>query len=322
MSHEVETAFYREIPAWHGEGTVTLDGQVTSSEEALREAGCEWLVRKEPVYWFDEGSPDERAIVIPDQYAIIRDSDQSFLGFVGSVFEPLQNIDAFKWFDPLVEKGDFVYEAAGSLRKGQIIFILASRTDQAMLSVTGGDQIKRYFTLTFGHSGNLAVHLGNTDVRIVCMNTVRAALSAGGLISIKHTSNMPEALQTVQDMVVREQSQFEATVEQYQRLAELGCDKELLRKYVRTVFYGPKFENDEKKGARVVASVVENFKHYNFEAETVEEGKTMWDGFNAITAYLSHEYGRTDDARLSNLWLGKNAKIINSAVETAMEMAA
>jgi hypothetical protein len=55
---------------------------------------------------------------------------------------------------------------------------------------------------------------------------------------------------------------------------------------------------------------------------TIEEGKTLWDGYNGVTEYLGTEYGRTHATRLDALWFGASAQLSQKALEVALTMAA
>ena len=91
MSHEFESGFFVNTPAWHRLGTM-LDNPPTTSE-AIKAAGLDWTVLEEPIYQVEEGD-------IPSQIAgykaLIRDRDRSVLSVVSQSYQPLQNRDAFR----------------------------------------------------------------------------------------------------------------------------------------------------------------------------------------------------------------------------------
>ena len=56
--------------------------------------------------------------------------------------------------------------------------------------VTKGDPIERYILLTNSHDGSGSVMALMTPVRVVCWNTLSAAISgAKNLVKIRHTKN-------------------------------------------------------------------------------------------------------------------------------------
>src|SRR5438067_1000030 len=94
-------AWNRETgPPWHGKGT-PLEGLATA-EECIRAAGLDWVVAKIPLRLSDEGS-----LAVPGVMAVVR-TDLAFtdrrriLGIVGEEYSPLQNWEAFEFFDSVV----------------------------------------------------------------------------------------------------------------------------------------------------------------------------------------------------------------------------
>ena len=84
--------------------------------------------------------------------------DNRILGIVGPRWTPLQNRDAFKIFEPLVESGDLQIHTAGSLRNGERIWALC-QLNQDNSEIVKGDEIAKFALLSNGHDGKLAVHL-------------------------------------------------------------------------------------------------------------------------------------------------------------------
>ena len=46
---------------------------------------------------------------------------------------------------------------------------------------------------------------------------------------------------------------------------------------------------------------------------------TMWGAYNAVTEYLTHEYGNSDDKRLYNNWFGSSLRTNDQALKVALE---
>ena len=82
-------------------------------------AGLDWEVVKAPLYISGIG----RLIPMEDCFAIVRKdhldrADCRPFGLVGRDYEPLQNRDAFKFFDPLLREGHVTFETAGASGAG------------------------------------------------------------------------------------------------------------------------------------------------------------------------------------------------------------
>ena len=105
MSHELEikngeaSMFYTGDTPWHGLGT-KLDRPATA-KEAMVAAKLDWEVTKMPLFVHGDGKPTK----IYNKYGVVRKDlcdgkDCRVLGVVGSQYTPLQNKEAFEFFDP------------------------------------------------------------------------------------------------------------------------------------------------------------------------------------------------------------------------------
>ena len=119
MSHEFESGFFVSQPAWHGLGSVLNNPPSIAS--AIEEASLDWQVEEEPIF-FGQG---EELKQIESHKSLIRSTDRKVLGVVSQSYQPLQNIDAFNFFDFLIHDNDVSLEAAGSLKEGKRVWVLA-----------------------------------------------------------------------------------------------------------------------------------------------------------------------------------------------------
>src|SRR5690606_9748906 len=99
-----------------------IEGYPTSAE-ALTFAGLNYTVEKRSLFLFGNenlpADPENKTgypkIEVPDHYATIRTDTQEVLGVVGKDYEVVQNVDAFRFFDAIVEGDGVLYETAGAL---------------------------------------------------------------------------------------------------------------------------------------------------------------------------------------------------------------
>lgn len=89
MAHQIESMLYVGATPWHKLGT-RLDAPPTVAD-GIRAAGLDWTVRLDPLQTADGAAVDA--------FATRRDSDGKVLGVVGPQYRPLQNVDAFGFFD-------------------------------------------------------------------------------------------------------------------------------------------------------------------------------------------------------------------------------
>jgi len=166
--HEVENMFYVGDVPWHGLGMPLED--TPTIEDAIIYAGLDWDVSR--IQLVMEGTD----IQVP-AFANVRSTDRKVLGVVGPSYRPLQNLDAFQWFQPYLDSGDVALETAGSLRDGRHIWILA-RIKQDPIEIVKNDPVAAYILLSNSHNGTASIRAGFSAIRAVCMNTLAAAHDA------------------------------------------------------------------------------------------------------------------------------------------------
>src|ERR1700754_3925298 len=95
-----------------------------SSAEAIQEAGLDFEVLKRPNI---HPLPSGVNIISDNSYFTFRTDTEAILGDkIGSDYEVVQNVDAFAFFDSIVQNyGGINYESAGSLGYGALTYITA-----------------------------------------------------------------------------------------------------------------------------------------------------------------------------------------------------
>ena len=156
--------------AWHGLGQIVED--YPTSAEALTVAGLDFTVRKAPNI---HRLPDGREEISKTSFFTYRTDNGAILGGkLGADYQIVQNTDAFTFFDEIVGGDGIMYETAGALGQGERIFITAKLPDY--IRVGNNDLIEKYLFLTTSHDGFGSITAAFTPIRVVCNNTLNAAL--------------------------------------------------------------------------------------------------------------------------------------------------
>jgi phage/plasmid-like protein (TIGR03299 family) len=312
MAHEVESMVYVGDTPWHGLGVAVPEEKRLKIHEAIAAAGLDWRVEKRRL--FAEGGGEIQAGLL-DHYATVRDKDNAVLGVVGRDYEPLQNSEAFEWFQPFLDEELAYIETAGSLKGGTKIWVLA-KIENSTLGVGENDPICNYILLSNSHDGSLAVRVGFTPIRVVCNNTLRAAhkSEASRLLKVRHNRNVVEHLEEIRGIMNLAQAEFAAAGDDYRQLAKKKISATMLKDYVITVF-GIK----EPKRSEVIPKVVNLFESGRGAREAES---TLWGAYNAVNEYLNYYRCQTLDNRMDSLWFGESDRIKALALQTALKMAA
>ena len=175
MAHMIETvngkaqmAYAGETP-WHGLGTkVSAD---LSPEQMLEAAGLDWSVEKIPAYAKIAGKQ-----VAIGQSALVRSMDDKILDVVSDDWNPVQNAEAFEFFNEFVAAGDMEMHTAGSLKDGQIVWGLAKVKES--FELFKGDKIDSYLLFSNFHKYGFSTDVRFTPIRVVCNNTLTLSLNS------------------------------------------------------------------------------------------------------------------------------------------------
>lgn len=310
---------------WHGLGT-QLEKPVTSAE-AIRAANLDWEVEKAPLV--------SAGLQIERRYGIVKyrkGEAEKVLGVVGGNYTPLQNCEAFEFFDSIVGEKAAIYHTAGSLDGDKRIWILAKLPEP--IRVLGDDITDKFLLLSNSHDGTSAVRVMFTPVRVVCQNTLSLAQRNGKYISVPHRRDVKERLAASKDLLRIINNEYGEIERRCQRFAAIKMNTKRLVIFLETLFPYPdephRFVTDRQaaRHEQLVKQVKEDrlWSEYFFSEGKGNQGTavagTLWAALNGVTEYVDHRaIQRTASKRLSSLWFGKDAAIKRRAYDIAMEKA-
>lgn len=298
MSHEVETMFSRTVP-WHGLGTVT--GEALRAEDAIRAAGLDWTVAKRPVKYNFGGSlqTDNR------HFVTVRESDGQAFGIVGTEFVPLQNVEAFEVLDDLVGDGELLFDSAGSLRSGRVVFVCA-KLPQAV-KVAGHDDVELYAVLSHGHDGTRAISVDITPIMTVCMNTLTLGQQlAKSHVKVQHRSNAKARLRDAGE-VLGLMYDYAATLSRISdELAAVEMDLAASRRFVEGLYRDDKACSTETVRAKHAEGTLTTLEKSDRIRD--EHRFTAWGNFQAVTEWWDwrrpQRENDTVETRVRSTWDG------------------
>jgi phage/plasmid-like protein (TIGR03299 family) len=306
---KAQMAYAGEVP-WHGLG-VSVPADLTP-EQMLEAAGLDWTVEKIPAYAKVGGKQ-----VKIGQSALVRSADNAILDVVSDDWNPVQNEEAFEFFNEFVLAGDMEMHTAGSLRDGQIVWGLAKIKES--FELFKGDKIDSYLLFSNFHKYGFSTDVRFTPIRVVCNNTLTLSLNSKveRMVKISHRKqfdpgNVKEMLGIATDKLAK-----------YKDMAQfLGSKKakdENIVEYFKRVFPVSGTNENKQKELSKNAQIALDILHTQPGAEYAEG--TWWQPFNAVTYLTDHLAGRTADTRLTSAWYGYHKGVKTKALELAVEMA-
>ena len=314
MAHELEIvngkaqmAYVGSVP-WHGLG-VKVPADLTP-EQMLDAAGLNWSVEKIPAYAEIAGKQ-----VKIGQSALVRDRDNKILDVVSDDWNPVQNAEAFDFFNEFVAAGDMEMHTAGSLKDGQIVWGLAKVKDS--FELFKGDQIDSYLLFSNFHKYGHSTDVRFTPIRVVCNNTLTLSLNSSveRMAKISHRKVFkPESVKEMLGIATDKLAKYK---EMASFLGSKKAKDEDIVEYFTRIFpvTGAAKNKEISKNAEMAMSIL----HTQPGAEYAEG--SWWQPFNAVTYLTDHLAGRSADTRLTSAWYGYNKGVKTKALELAVEMA-
>lgn len=254
MPANVEYMFSVQQVPWHKIGAVI--NECVNSDEAIKVAHLDWQVEKCPIFMQrGDGSYEE----IPRQFVTRRtdrDGISSILGHVGGTYTPLQNSEAFAFADSLIGSKQAVYETAGSLDGGRIVWMLMKIPGDIIIPGTP-DVVEKYIFVSSGHDGKWMLYAGVTPVRIVCQNTLQIGMSqAYRMLTIKHTSKMQDQMAQARQLLGIADKYYETFEELSAHLASVKMTDEQVKTFLENMY-------------PILDGMTERVKDKNFEKQNV-----------------------------------------------------
>jgi len=299
---KVAHAYVNDRP-WHGLG-FKLPGLMTPSQ-ALIAGSCDWPVVKLGCGVLDGDFPEYDGVEIPNTYITGRvgpelQSDgvtKKFTPFEGSVkgrYTLVQNLDAFSFLEPALG-GDISYiETVGALGNGERVWAMAKLPDD--FEPIPGDPVERYILVTNSHDGSGTLKALFTPIRVVCRNTLTAALySCSNVVSLRHTSSITSKVQMLDEMMGASAEYWTALKDAYKALTMNNMSSLDVIDFIEEIFPGKR--EVVKVGGKTIETVKVSTRTENNRAAVIglfngfaqgsdKAKQTRYGMFNAYTEWL------------------------------------
>lgn len=316
--------------AWHLLGQ-RCDSAVTW-EQAVVLAGLDWDVVKQQNYARLPGNTRETSKPIAvDSFTVFNGKTGAQLGTVGPDYVVKQNADCFRFVDTLLEaNGGSHYDSAGALGNGARIWC-AVRVPKADIEVVSGDKSETYLIFTTSHDGSLSHTVMLSSVRVVCQNTLNAALSeASAMLRVKHTRNADARLENAKHLMTGIVTDAKVLESKLRSLAQRKMTRNSMVTVLNRLFPAPKEENaNTTRRENVLTQVLELYAN-NDNGAIPEIRGSAYNLLNAVTEYVDHfrSARMTDNrvgmsqvqARAENAVSGTGDKLKSSALAVIDEV--
>ena len=166
--------------AWHGQGVVTQG--TLPAREAFETADALFTVEKRELQYptfstVGENDANCWSNTAAGVFGVVRTDTQALLGIVTKQYELVQNEALLRMAEFIREEVDM--DAVVVLADGAKVCFTATLRG-AETDIVPGDTIKRRIVGYLGHDGKTGCGAKFTNIRVVCQNTLTAAMKDGG----------------------------------------------------------------------------------------------------------------------------------------------
>ena len=329
-----------------------------SSAEVMEKAGLAWGVEKCEMYanmpcnntelmqGIEEGTFIENTLdgsrmlrKCENAYGIYRTDINIPLGLVKERYEPVQNIDAFKFFDNAIGKNEAIWQTAGCFGYGERIFVSAKLPDNILVN---GDPVDNYLVFTNSHDGSSGVKILFTPIRVVCQNTLNAAIrTAQNYVSFRHTKSVHSNIDIAHEILGITRKQIEIVSEAYNAMSKIKVDdKKAIEIMANVIFTEAELMrlkqtnhtpeqvaqryhwaiSDAELSTQKVNILSNMLQYYNLGPGQKEIMGTGWGVYGAITGYYSNIDNTEKEKRMDTLLYGDRSRKIQQAGEYILQI--
>lgn len=310
-------AFAGAVP-WHGKGQ-SVDPRATP-EQWRTAAGLDWEAKRTPVVF--SGLNDEY-VNWNERHVLFRSDTGSPLSVVSDDYKIVQPGDVMEFFGALAKSGQFSIETVGALKEGRRIWALARVGENESIM---DDEIAPYVMLATSYDGSMATIAQWTSVRVVCSNTLQAALrnTAGqSRVTIPHSAMFkPDEVRQNLGIAINSWDEFIINARRLAGRKITDAEMDAYLQEMLTPPAGTDYSPEKVRASKGYQRIVSLFKGGQIGSGQDAIAGTAWGLLNATTQYVDYEKGRMQDNRLDNAWFGTGARFKDKALDVIEKVAA
>ena len=331
-------------------GTINVEDCKTA-EEVIEKSKLNWEVDKTEIYAQMPQSLNPESnnagflrggnfySYIPGNFAIYRKDLNIPLGVVKDKYTPVQNRDAFKFFDDAIGKNEAIWQTAGFFGNGEKILVTAKLRRHI---VVNNDIIDNYLVFATSHDGSMGVKILLTPIRVVCENTLNAALKDNdAYITYRHTEKVHDKLDIAHQILGICDIRIKSLEELYNGFNKIKLtDKDAANYFAKLILSKQEYDNlyttghdamqlvlrsrdamnDAEISARKCNTIAELYYYYINGIGQKEFIGTGWGAYNAVNGYYSNVDNISGEKRMDSLLFGDKANKIKQSGVLIREM--
>ena len=318
---------------WVYPGVSNVD-ECTTAEEVMRKAKLNWTVAKCELAAKIPVEYSHEYVDCSNAYGIYRTDNNYPLGIVKGRYTPVQNTDAFRFFDNAIGKDKALWQTAGCFDGGKRIFVSAKLPNFITIN---GDPIENYLVFINSHDGSSGIKILFTPIRIICENVMTLAWRMKtNYISFRHTNSVYDKIDIAKEILGICDERAKEAQEVYTFMAHKKItDNEAQNIFANIIFTTNELQNIKDTGHTVQQII---YRDYNAiqdsgvsmkKVNTISEMNNYYYGgigqkqhigtgfgvYNAINGFYSNVDNNEKAKRMDTLLFGDRAKKIETAAD-------
>ena len=270
---------------WHQLGQ-TSERKLTW-EEAMEESKTGWGVEKVPVLHRGIG---DQLLTDPNHVVIRRTDNLRSLGVVSPTYQDISNLEQYRFVDELVGEGQACWDTAGSIDGGRIVFMQVELEGNLFLNSNPDDKTLKKVLFINSHDGSKPFMGMVTPIRVVCQNTLNAALgNHKNQFKIYHRKNYQSKKQEAQKILGLASAYYDDLQTVMNTLAETPVTRTYIDGFLNALIPALPDAATGKIPSRTqnrrddIHNLIVNGKG--------NSGRTKWDIWNGVTEYVDYKGG-------------------------------
>ena len=337
MSYVIKGAPFRYRGAVNVENCKTAAEVMSVASLDWNVAKCE-LVAKMPTHDIYAKEKDSFIMgnsmykICPNAFATYRTDYNIPLGIVKERYTPVQNIEAFTFFDGAIGKDKAIWQTAGFFGNGERIFVSAKLPKNIFVN---GDPVENYLVFTTSHDGSSGVKILFTPIRVVCENTLNAAIaSSTNYVSFRHTKSVHGNLDIAAEILGICETRIVALQEQFNIMRKIQMTDDKAQQIFANVILTEDEQFRIKQTGHTVGQIItRDWRAINDSQISMKKVNTLseinnyyfsgigqkeilgsaWGVYNAITGYYSNIDNSEGTKRMDSLLYGDKSRKIELA---------
>ena len=315
-----------------------------TSEDVMRKAQLDWnvakceLIAKMPglIEDVDKSSGFMKGgdyyEVCPNAFATYRTDHNIPLGLVKDRYTIVQNTEAFSFFDKAIGKDKAIWQTAGFFGNGERVFVSAKLPNNILVN---GDPVENYLVFTTSHDGSCGVKILFTPIRVICENTLNAAIhNASNYVSFRHTNSVHANINIADEILgICKNTTFDLNDKYNMMYKTPMTDEQAQQVFANIIFTDKEIANitltghtvqqiimrdwraiqDSEISTKKVNAICEMNNYYFSGIGQRQILGTAWGVMNAVSGFYSNVDNAVGTKRMDSLLFGDKSRKIERA---------